>query len=267
MTTRRQFLKAVIMSAGGTVPILRRVAAMGDASLFKFALLRHNGGWNSRPFTPQRILSEIDLRTSIKVAFEPVPVAPMRDELFDHPFLWMNGNRAFDSFSEKSVKHLRRFLRFGGTIFADDGSGKENSPFKASLTRELKRIFPARTLKPLPEEHAVYHSFYYLKEAVGRFEVDPNLEAITVDGRACLIYSPNDLSGALEGKGEGQWTYKLDSGKSSDREKAMRLAINAIMYALTVDYKLDQVHVSYQLRHPSRYPEASPALEDPSESR
>jgi hypothetical protein len=76
-----------------------------------------------------------------------------------------------------------------------------------------------------------------------------------VDGRAAVIISPNNLSEALA-RQNGTWRYPITSARSDEREMSIRLAINLVIYALTVNYKLDQVHVSYQLRHPNRYPGA-----------
>jgi len=259
MLTRRQLLKSALAAAAGPLlGALRAPAAlgMGDASRFRLALLRHTGDWNARPNAAHSVLSEVDLRTSVRVSFQPEVTAPDQERLFRFPFLWVMGARALNPFPQKAVENLRRHLRFGGTLVADDISGRANSPFSESLRRELERIFPAQRLAPLPSGHAVYRSYYFLRRPVGRAEVSSELEGITVDDRAAVIFSPNDLSGALERDGAGGWRYELDSSRQEDRSLALRLAVNLVVYALTVNYKLDQVHTAYQLRHPSRYPEA-----------
>jgi len=96
----------------------------------------------------------------------------------------------------------------------------------------------------------VFRSYYYLAKVPGRVEVDKGLQGIVLDDRAAVVFCPNDVSGVLEALGDEQG----EGPREESKILAMRMAVNLVVYALTVNYKLDQVHVSYHLRHPDLYP-------------
>jgi hypothetical protein len=259
--SRREFMGRALLGAGYALlagPLLRAVPGMGRASLFRPGILRYGGHWDGRPTCLRTVLSEVERRTSVEVAREAVRISAGDERLFERPFLWMSGDRPMEAFSPAAVENLRRHVRFGGTLFVDDTSGREDSEFAASFQREMERIFPGRRLESLEKDHALYRSFYHLKRPAGRREVSDELEAIVIDDRAAVIFSRNDLSGALERDGTGAWQYPMAGAPMEARDLSLRLGVNLVIYAMTVNYKLDQVQISYQLRHPGRYPEATP---------
>jgi hypothetical protein len=226
---------------------------MGQASLFRLAVLRYGGGWNTRPTAPRTVLDEVERRTSVPVSPEPATVAAQEETIFSYPFLWMTGEGPIEPLPEHAVENLRRHLSFGGTLFADDTSGRAGSAFERSFAEQLERIFPTSKLQPLPAEHAVFRAYYYLGRVGGRKVVEPSLKGVTMGDRAAVIFSANDLSGALERGAAGMWHYQVAPPESENRTLALRLAVNLVIYALTVNYKLDQVHISYRLSNPQLY--------------
>ncbi len=233
---------------------------MGRASRLQIAVLRYGGNWNGRPAALRTVLEEVGHRTSILVAAKPAEASADQEELFRYPLLWMMGDGQIEPFSQAEIEGLRRHLSFGGTLVADDTSGQKDSAFARSLAEELRRILPAAELEPLPSDHAVFRSYYYVSKVAGRTVTDPRLKAISIDDRAAVIFSPNDLSGALERDTAGNWKHAVQSADAEDRTLALRLAVNLVVYSMTVNYKLDQVHIAYRLSHPGRYPRlASPA--------
>jgi len=257
MASRRDFLRCLALTAGAALTgrMLGGAIAMGKASLLELAMLRYEGNWQSRPTALRTLAQELDRRTSVRVRPEPAVVSAEQQAIFRHPLLWMSGGGEVGALPPEAVRNLRRHLTFGGTLVADDASGKADSAFSRSLRRELSRLFPGQALEPLPAGHAVYRAFYFLSEPLGRATAAPYLQGLTLQDRAAVILSPNDLLGALERTPGGGWRYELASGNPEDRVLALRLAVNLVIYALTVNYKLDQVHISYRLRHPELYPE------------
>jgi len=254
--TRRQMLRRALMAAacalGGST--VRGAFGMGKASLLRLAALRYEGNWHSRPTALGTVLAEVDLRTSVRVSPEPATVAAHQEALFHYPLLWMTGDGEIEPQPEGGIENLRRHLKFGGTLFADDASGEVDSAFSRSLRRELGRVFPRLQLEPLAPDHAVYRAYYFLADVPGRIAVAPHLEGITIDDRAAVIFSANDLSGALERDAAGRWRFPVPSPQAQERTLALRLAVNLVIYAMTVNYKLDQVHAMYRMRHPRLYP-------------
>jgi hypothetical protein len=87
----------------------------------------------------------------------------------------------------------------------------------------------------------------------GRATINPFLEGITIKGRTALIYSSNDLAGAWSKSKLGHWSYDMIGGGSKERKLSIRLAVNIVMYALTLDYKKDMVHLPIILERLRRY--------------
>jgi hypothetical protein len=88
----------------------------------------------------------------------------------------------------------------------------------------------------------VYKSFYLLDRPVGRLAISPAMEGVVRDGRLVAAYVSNDLGGAWARDNLGNWEYEVVPGGERQRELSFRLGVNIVIYALTVDYKKDQVH-------------------------
>jgi len=222
---------------------------MGDASKFTFAQLEYSdGNWDPRPNTGNRLMWELIKRTSVEAHIKTVTVRLDDPRLFEYPFVYISGDQEFLPFSKKEIDNLRLYLEFGGTMLIDDCIGKEDFGFDKSIKREIKRLFPGKSLEKLHDEHTIFKSFYLLNKAYGRIMENPFLEGVTLGKRTVIIYSQNDLGGAWARDPLGTWEYEVVPGGKKQREMAFRLGINIIMYALTGDYKQDQVHLPFILR-------------------
>jgi hypothetical protein len=245
---RRTFFHCLGLSmVGAALP--GSLLALDRQHRITIARLQYTGGNdNPRPGALRRLLQEVDKRTSIEVDTEIPTVAARRDELFEVPLIWWTGDRGFDSFSDEAITSLRAFLLAGGFLFVDSAEGLTDGPFLESVRRELARVFPRREIVNLPRNHTVHQSFYLIDRPVGRIDIAANFQAIFEDERACVLINPNDLLGAVARDTFGQWEFDVIPGGDRQRELAFRLGINVVMYALTVDYKADQVHIPFILR-------------------
>ncbi len=63
------------------------------------------------------------------------------------------------------------------------------------------------------------------------------------DGVSSILVTPNDLAAAWAIDDRNRPLYPTVPGGESQREMAFRTGINIVMYALTGNYKADQVHV------------------------
>jgi len=194
---------------------------------------------------------ETDKRTSIDVHFDPVPLRIMDPALFRHPFLYLAGAREFSPFTDAVVARLRWHLVMGGFLLIDNAEARPGGGFDRSVRSLVSRLFPAGRLARLPDDHVIYTSFYLIDKPVGRTATPGFLEAVIHDGRALLVYSASDLGGAFARDSLGQWEFDCYPGGEAQREKAFRLGINLVMYALCLDYKSDQVHVPFILKRRS----------------
>lgn len=236
MFSRRSFLAA---AAAASVPAW----GFGDSSRFIPAVVKHGGRWDLRSSGLRRLAWELQRRTSVEVLLEARPMSLDSPRLFEHPFLYLSSDGDFPAFTQVEVENLRRYLTFGGFLFADANDGSDGAGFDAALRRELARVLPQSPLTVLPSTHVIFKSFFLIDSAPGRFLNKPNLEACLVNKRAAVVYSQNDVMGALNRDESGTWEFEPAPGGARQREYATRLAINLAMYALCLDYKDDAVHL------------------------
>lgn len=232
---------------GALVP--GRGFAMGEDSQVTIAKLKYaSKGWDPRPSALRRVLLEVEKRTSIDVDTDAPVVTGLTPALFEHPFLTLAGDTSFDPFPDKLVTNLRTYLKAGGFLLVDSAEGVRDGPFTRSIERELGRILPDKKLAPIPSDHVLYKSFYLIDEPLGRVKVTPRMRAIFDEDRLLAVVCPNDLMGAWARDNFGNWQYSVSPGGEQQREMAFRMGINLVMYALTINYKADQVHVPFILK-------------------
>ena len=148
---------------------------------------------------------------------------------------------------------MRRYLSYGGFLFIDDNSAQPGSAFDASVRKMVSALFPQNPLQKIARDHSIFRSFYLLNTVSGRSIVKPYLEGISIKGRTVLIYSSNDQAGAWSRSKLGHWNYDVVAGGYRQRQLSIRLGVNIIMYALTLDYKKDMVHLPIILERLRRY--------------
>jgi len=243
--TRRKFLRNVL--SGAVCALSLPLLGLYEGSKFRFAQLAYGGDWDPRPRAYKRLMSSIELRTSVKASYEKKVLKADDPELFQYPFLYLAGTNTFEPFTDEERRSLRKYLKLGGTLIIDDVSGSADSPFDSQIRKEMAYIIPEIPLTKLPQDHVVYKSFYLLHSAGGRKLVSPYLEGITFtdEDRTSVFYSRNDLGGAWSEDEFGKWEYECVPGGESQRELAIRLGINMVLYSLTGNYKKDQIHTPF----------------------
>jgi Domain of unknown function (DUF4159) len=233
------FSRRTLLAAMGALPAW----GFGDSSRFIPAVIKHGGKWDLRASGLRRLAWELQRRTSVEVLLEARPMTLDNPRLFEHPFLYLSSDGDFPAFTQAEVENLRRYLTFGGFLFADANDGSDGAGFDAAFRRELARVLPQSPLAALASTHVIFKSFFLLDNAPGRFLNKPHLEGALVNKRVAVAYSQNDVMGALNRDESGTWEFEPTPGGTRQREMATRLAVNLAMYALCLDYKDDAVHL------------------------
>lgn len=243
MITRRSFLSLGLALATGMLFGRPKSLSAADFPQFFFAQLKYRGGeWDPNPQFVEAVVEELELRTSID-AMKERRIATLSDpNLFFFPLLYMAGKYGFDPFTPQEREILKRYLTYGGFLFAEDTMGSKGFGFDRAFRSEMKQILPNYELKRLPPDHSVYRSFYLTDNVGGRQRVNPYLEGITLENWTPVIYSQNDLSGAWARDKFGRWVNECVPGGEPQRALAFKNGINIIVYSLTSDYKKDLVH-------------------------
>jgi Domain of unknown function (DUF4159) len=194
----------------------------------------------------------LNRRTAVEAA-EPMAVDPEQDELIFFPLIYWPVSTDQPSLSPRAIERLNRFIATGGTIFfdtRDQGEGGATGSFAGAATQRLRQLVNGLNIPPLvpvPPDHVLTKSFYLMQEFPGRWSggqlwVEPTEDRVN-DGVATVIIGSNDYAGAWAVDEDGRSLYAVVPGGEPQREQAFRFGVNLVMYALTGNYKSDQVHV------------------------
>ena len=192
-------------------------------------------------------------RTAVE-AGAPVGVDPARDELAFYPLLYWPAAAAQAPLDAAALGRINDYLRRGGLIVFDTrdrSPGARAAPGGARL-RALLRGLNIPPLRRVPRDHALTRSFYLLDRFPGRWTGGDiwveSYEGGVNDGVSSIVVGSNDYAAAWALDADGFPLYPTIPGTDRQREWAMRFGVNLAMYALTGNYKADQVHIPAILR-------------------
>lgn len=172
-----------------------------------------------------RELAQLVARTSTIAVQNERSVALGDRELFDTPFLFMNGHDDF-VFGEAELENLRLYFVRGGFLL---GSGCCTNPaFPIAWRRELARVFADGVVRPIAYEHPIYRSFYKIERLRSlNGDRDIELDGLFVDSRLVAVLCEDGLCCSFAMDNE------CNRGKGLVPDEARRLALNIAVYSLT----------------------------------
>jgi hypothetical protein len=192
-------------------------------------------------------------RTAIEPA-DPLAVNIETDELTFFPLLYWAVSPRQPLLSDTVRSKLNQYLKTGGTILFDT---RERGGFASDATggvgaaglhlRRLMRGLDVPALTHAPQDHVLTKAFYLLNDYPGRWAGGPlwveRRGGRHNDGVSSVIIGANDWAGAWAVDSFGRPMAAVVPGGERQREMAFRFGVNWVMYALTGNYKTDQVHV------------------------
>lgn len=201
-------------------------------------------------------------RTAIEPA-APVGINVDADDLSFYPLLYWPVPDSAERLTEKTLAKIDAYMKQGGMIIFDTRDYQTSLPNSGSLqgpgTTALARLVGALDippLEPVPENHVLTKAFYLLKSFPGRWDGgalwveatpqnadDQSRRARRTDGVSSLLITSNDFAAAWALDERNRAIYPVVPGGEVQREMAFRVGVNIVMYALTGNYKADQVHV------------------------
>ena len=199
-------------------------------------------------------------RTSVDPA-GIVQLNPESDTLSFFPIIFWPISANQKAYSDKAMKNIQSYLDHGGTILFDtrDQNRSTQSMINTDNAKALRRItasLDVPPIAPIADDHVLGRTFYLLEEFPGRYSSGTLwVERVSTSGRdnvSSIIIGSNDWFGSWADSYNEQNTnrYIERNGNPTrlQRETSLRFGINLVMYALTGNYKADQVHIKHILR-------------------
>jgi hypothetical protein len=195
-------------------------------------------------------LSEYVNRRTAAALVEPDPIEPGRTDLSEYPLLYWPIIADAAPLTPEQAAALNDYMSRGGIILIDtrdSGSGAGFAPGTEPALRRVAQGLVIPPLAPLTTEHVLSRSFYLLSDFPGRFTGDTvwvqRDQDRANDSVSPVIIGGNDWASAWAVDAEGRNPYAVIPGGQRQRTLAYRFGVNLVMYALTGNYKGDQVHV------------------------
>ncbi len=181
---------------------------------------------------------------------EPVAVTPGETELSFYPLLYWPIVPGAGPLSGAAVTALNDYMAHGGIILIDTRNGGSGEGFNAGSEAALQQLahnLAVPPLAPLTPQHVLARSFYLLQDFPGRFTGDTvwvqRAQDRTNDSVSPVIIGGHDWAAAWAVDAQGRNPYATLPGGARQRTMAYRFGVNLVMYALTGNYKGDQVHI------------------------
>ncbi|MBV9247733.1 MAG: DUF4159 domain-containing protein, partial [Acetobacteraceae bacterium] len=195
-------------------------------------------------------LSEYVNRRTAATLVEPDAVEPGKTDLSFYPILYWPITADARPLSPEQATALNDYMSRGGIILVDtrdSGSGAGFAPGTESALRRVAQGLVIPQLAPLTTEHVLARAFYLLQDFPGRYTGDQvwvqRDQDRANDSVSPVIIGGNDWASAWAVDDSGHNPYAVIPGGTRQRTLAYRFGVNLVMYALTGNYKGDQVHV------------------------
>ncbi len=200
-------------------------ATLGDE--VAIARLKYPGGgdwyWGSSAIP--NFINFLRQNTTIPVAREEVRIALSDKGLFNYPFLYMTGHGNVN-FRAGDLEVLRRYLRSGGFLFANDSYG-----MRKAFLREMKKLFPDQEPQELPFNHGIFNCYFKFAGGLPKIHKHDNKPAQAfgwfINERLVVLFVyESDI-------GDGWEDPQVHHDPEEKRQKALRMGTNILIWALT----------------------------------
>jgi hypothetical protein len=197
------------------------------AKTIKLARLAYAGNWNPEPGGWRRLANVMRNGGEMALDVQPVTLGTGKLDPAIYTVAHLTGTSAI-SLSATQLSELKKFIDGGGTLIIDAAGG--STAFSGSVEQLIGRIIPAKSsLQALDPSHpsiagvgrAKFRRFE--RARIGNAQ-DLLPQAVIIDGRAAVFYSPLDLSVGLVGQ-------PVDGIAGYEPETATKIVNGIIAYA------------------------------------
>jgi len=197
-------------------------AGRADDDIIQCANLIYAGSHTSRCFSDE-FLSSLQRKTAISTERRFKSVKLESDELFKYPFVVMTGESEF-FFKKKERGNLKKYLESGGFMLASAGCSSKS--FDKSFRREIRKVFPKNSLKPIPMDHVIFRTVNKIETLKLKSQTERALlEGLEINGKIVLIYSKHGLNDTTH-------TVGCCCCGGNEIRNSMEVNVNILVYAL-----------------------------------
>jgi hypothetical protein len=171
--------------------VLEPASAGGEASsIVQVANLIYAGTKTSECFA-DHFLRRAEKDSAISTSRRLHSVKLASAEIFNYPILVMTGEGEF-TLLEQERENLRNFIERGGFLLSSAGCSSDE--WDRSFRKEMATVFATRELKPLGQDHLVFHTVYDVEKLEAKHGTPKPLLGIHFGTRLGVLYSQDGLN-------------------------------------------------------------------------
>jgi Domain of unknown function (DUF4159) len=224
------------------VEIIRTVKSAQPVTrgILRVPRLQHSGGAEDTPRSVPNLMEVFRRELSSQVVVDSPIISIDRKALEESQVVYLSGRRKF-LFSEQEKADLREYFQNGGVLIGDAVCGSQE--FADAARAQLNELLPGSVWKKVPSDHRIltneFRGFDIRRVSiidpgaggrgqavqVQKHEGSPVLEMLMFNDRSVAIFSPLDLSCALESRQSTQC-------RGYPRADAAKIGINMLLYSL-----------------------------------
>ena len=219
------------VAVAGVSPVA--LATLKNEYDFYFTRLSYESGdWDVDERMPANLLNSLIEYTTIRVDLTE-RIVPLADNaMLNAPFCYLAGHRLVQ-FNRDERENFIRYVNNGGFVFVDDCNHDIDGLFARSFEEQMADIFGPKALKKIPNDHAIYSSFFKFDgppptglelNGWGDDLVHDYLKAIEINGKIAVLYSNKDYG--------CEWDYDFRNKRWLAQDNT-RFAVNIVVYAMT----------------------------------
>jgi len=196
----------------------------------KIGWVRYAGEWRT-PRAFEGLARHLSSIVRIDLDERPEAVSLDARDLWRYPILYLSGHGPV-KLTTPEREGLAKYVSGGGTLWADRCCGRR--VFDETLRAELARAFPDAKLTRLDDSHPLFeigHVIDKVRYTTAHRKVEyrkgpPHVEAIVINGREAVLYTPHSL-------GAGWKTYEYGLPCMMHDDDALRLSENIVLFAFS----------------------------------
>lgn len=202
---------------------------LNSKPLVKLARLHYFGGgdWYNDTSIIPNLANFINQNLGSKQVNEQQAVVKATEaELNKAPFIFVTGHGKIN-FNQAEVDALRKYMLAGGFLYIDDDYGLDKH-----IRQQLKKIFPEYNLQELSKNHKIFNCWFKFKNGLPKIhkhdEKRPQAFGLfNENGKMMAFYTyESNIS-------DGWAEQKVHNNPEEIRQKALKMGMNIVIYALT----------------------------------